>query len=106
MEKEMGVLYIEGVAIHGGPAPCAVAREGGGEALAGVVWAGRLSRERKSPGCRRCRKGGRPRPGGVSASRSGTPRGPRSLGTHEDLHAREPGGPMVAQSGLVGGAGR
>jgi hypothetical protein len=29
------VLYSEGVAIHTGPEPCAVAREGGGEASVG-----------------------------------------------------------------------
>jgi hypothetical protein len=32
----MGELYIEGIAIHGGPESCAVVREGGGEALTGV----------------------------------------------------------------------
>ena len=36
MEKEMKELYIEGVAIHGGPEPCVGTREGAGEALAGV----------------------------------------------------------------------
>src|SRR3954447_12258367 len=36
MEKEMRELYIEGVAIHGGPEPCAVVCEGGGEASVGV----------------------------------------------------------------------
>jgi hypothetical protein len=33
MEKEMRELYIEGVAIRGGPESCAVVREGVGEAL-------------------------------------------------------------------------
>jgi hypothetical protein len=32
----MRTLYIEGVAIHGGPESCAVVREGAGEGLAGV----------------------------------------------------------------------
>jgi hypothetical protein len=32
----MRELYIEGVAIHGGPESCVVVREGGGEALTGV----------------------------------------------------------------------
>ena len=41
----MRVLYIEGVAIHGGPESCVGAREGAGEALAGGVWVGLLSRE-------------------------------------------------------------
>ena len=40
--------YVEGPATHGGPESCAVAREGGGEALTGVR-AGRVfSRERNS----------------------------------------------------------
>jgi hypothetical protein len=41
----MRVLCIEGVAIHGGPESCVGVREGVGEALAGGVWAGLLSRE-------------------------------------------------------------
>jgi hypothetical protein len=36
MEKEMRELYIEGIAIHGGPESCVGVREGGGEALTGV----------------------------------------------------------------------
>ncbi len=36
MEKEMRELYIEGVAIHGGPESCVGVRESGGEALTGV----------------------------------------------------------------------
>ncbi|MGI8904316.1 MAG: group II intron reverse transcriptase/maturase, partial [Solirubrobacteraceae bacterium] len=36
MEKEMKELYIEGLAICGGPESCVGAREGGGEALIGV----------------------------------------------------------------------
>ncbi|MDQ3525822.1 MAG: hypothetical protein M3451_12310 [Chloroflexota bacterium] len=43
----MRVLYIEGIAIHDVPESCVGVREGAGEALTGVVWAGRLSRERK-----------------------------------------------------------
>jgi hypothetical protein len=49
----MRVLYIKGVAIHGGPESCAGVREGVGEALTGVVQAGLLSREINSSGCRR-----------------------------------------------------
>jgi hypothetical protein len=33
MEKEMEKLYVEGVAIHDGPEPCAVGRKAAGEAL-------------------------------------------------------------------------
>ena len=36
---------IEGLATHGGPGPCAGAREGAGEALAEGMQAGLLSRE-------------------------------------------------------------
>src|SRR5919198_3190344 len=36
MGKEMRELYIEGVAIHGGPESCVGVREGVGEALLGV----------------------------------------------------------------------
>jgi hypothetical protein len=45
MRKEMRVLYIKGVAIHGGPESCVGVREGVGEALTGGVQAGLLSRE-------------------------------------------------------------
>jgi len=41
----MEVLHVEGVAIRDGPESCVGAREGVGEALIGVLWAGRLSRE-------------------------------------------------------------
>ena len=36
MEKEMEELYIEGVAIHGGPEPCGHGREAVVEASVGV----------------------------------------------------------------------
>ncbi len=51
MEMEMRVLHIEGVASRGVPESCGGVREGVGEALTGVVWAGRLSRERRGLGC-------------------------------------------------------
>jgi len=41
------VLYSEGVASHAGPEPCVVAREGDGEASAGVRAGWPSSRERK-----------------------------------------------------------
>jgi hypothetical protein len=40
--------YVEGLATHDGPESCAVAREGGGEALTGVRAGRVLSRERDS----------------------------------------------------------
>jgi hypothetical protein len=36
MEKEMQELYIEGIANHDDPEPCADAREGAAEAFAGA----------------------------------------------------------------------
>ena len=36
MEEELEELYVEGVAIHGGPESCVCAREGAGEALTGA----------------------------------------------------------------------
>ena len=56
----MRTLYIEGLAIHGGPESCAVARKGGGEALTGVHL-GRAIEPRKNlaSGCRRCQICGR-----------------------------------------------
>jgi hypothetical protein len=46
----MRELYIEGVAIHGGPESCVGVREGVGEALTGGAQAGLLSREIHSLG--------------------------------------------------------
>ena len=45
----MKVLCSEGVAIHTGPEPCVVAREGRDEASAGECIGQPLSRERNSP---------------------------------------------------------
>jgi len=45
MEEEMRTLYIEGVANHDGPESCVGVCEGVGEALAGYMQAGLLSRE-------------------------------------------------------------
>ena len=77
----MRVLYIDGVAICSmAPSRASAAREGGGEASVGVVQAGLLSRvtERKSgvPTPSSLAEGHVP--GGVSASRLGTPRGRRT----------------------------
>ena len=75
----MRELYIEGVAIRGGPESCVGVREGAGEALAGAVRAGLLSREML--GCGVPTSSNQTEGnivGGVSASRRGTPRGQRT----------------------------
>jgi hypothetical protein len=75
----MRELYVEGLAIRGGPESCVGVCKGAGEALTGVVRAGLLSREMLGSGV--------PTPsnqaegniaGGVIASRRGTPRGQRT----------------------------
>ncbi len=53
--------YVEGLATHGGPESCVVAREGRGEALTGVRAGRVLSRERRFlRGADAVEKGGRP----------------------------------------------
>ena len=56
--------YVEGLATHGGPKSCAIAREGDGEALTGVRAGRVLSRESKSlRGADAVGGGGRQHPG-------------------------------------------
>lgn len=94
----MRVLYIEGVAIHGGPESCVGVREDGDEALTGGVRAGLLSREMTLIGVpTSSQKTEGHVCGDAIASRRGTLRGHGNLGTYADLHAREPGGPVVAR---------
>jgi hypothetical protein len=56
--------YVEGLATHDGPEPCAVARKGGGEASVGVRAGRVLSRERNLlRGADAVEEGGRQHPG-------------------------------------------
>ena len=56
--------YVKGLATHGGPESCVVAREGGGEALTGVRAGRVLSRERTFlRGADAVGESGRPHPG-------------------------------------------
>ena len=101
----MRELYIEGVAIHGGPESCVGAREGVGEALAGVVRAGLLSREINQFGVPTLvPSGGRQYRWRRYRESLADPARSENLGTHGSLHAREPGGPVVTRPG--GWAGR
>ena len=57
----MRELYIEGVAIHGGPERCAVVRKGGGEASVGVRagWAIEPRKDKSDRGADALTTGGR-----------------------------------------------
>jgi hypothetical protein len=74
----MRVLYIEGVATHGGPESCVGVREGVGEALTGVAQAGLLSREIPNRGADAVQLGGRRDRRSRYASGRRTPRGLRT----------------------------
>ncbi len=94
----MEELYIEGVAIHGGPESCVVVREGGGEALTGVR-AGRAIEPRN--------KANRDADDVVTIGRQhrwqryrevpADPARSKNHGMCVKLHAREPGGPALAR---------
>ena len=95
----MGVLYVEGVAIHADPESCVGVREGAGEALTGER-AGRAIEPRNHDS-------GVPTPsheaegniaGRVSASGRWAPRGLRPAHARK-LRVRDPGGPALARSG-------
>ena len=83
MEKEMRELYIEGVAIHGGPEPCVDGREAVGEASVGarVGWAIEPRNWLQS----RCRRRRKRRKATSVAAFSRAVFGPRVVG--EPVHA-------------------
>jgi hypothetical protein len=85
--------HVEGVATHDDPESCAGARKGVGEALTGAHAGRVLSREIRSPGCRRrpeMRKATRPAPIQRGAGR---PRAVKDPEHARNLPAREPGDP-------------
>jgi len=102
----MEELYIEGVAVHDGPEPCVVAREGGDEASVGVRvgWAIEPRNWLQSR-CRRSRNKRKATPsGGVFASRRRASRGPRTCACVESPCARtgrSHGHPLVVMVGRV-----
>jgi hypothetical protein len=95
---------IEGVATHDGPEPCAGVRKGVGEALAGGVQAGQLSREITIVrGAHAVLMAEGNIAGGAKARAA---RGPRAVGEPwhvRKLHAREPGEPSVARCPISSG---
>jgi hypothetical protein len=89
---------IEGVAIHGGPESCVCVREDGGEALTGVR-AGRAiePRNQGDRGADAVEQAGRQHRWQRYARAA---RGPCAVGEPlhaRNLHAREPGDPMLAR---------
>jgi hypothetical protein len=97
----MEELYAEGVAIHGGPESCVDAREGAGEALTGAR-VGRAIEPRNQGvwGADTVDLRGRQHRRWRYARVTGGPRAVGEPGHVRNLHAREPGGPMLAR-GLI-----
>ena len=94
----MEELYVERVAIHGGPESCVVVCEGGGEALTGVR-AGRAIEPRNEhfgvPTLSERRKA----TSAAAISRGAVgPRVVKEPGHVRNLHAREPGDPAPARA--------
>jgi len=86
MEKEMRALYIEGVAIRGGPESCVEDRKVVDEAMTGVG-AGRAIEPRKlyRSGCRR--RPDRRKATAVGARHASVNRTPRGLRPRARIHA-------------------
>src|SRR3954453_7877739 len=98
MEKEMRELYIEGVAIHGGPESCVGVREDVGEALTGVRagWA-MEPRNHLVRGADAVPGGGRPHCRQRFHELPVDPARSENLVHARNLHAREPGDPTLAR---------
>ena len=93
----MEELYVEGVATHGGPEPCVDVPRGRGEALVGVRAGRAIEPRNESSGVPTLSK---ERKATSSAALSRVVGGPRAVGEPwhvRNLHAREPGDPMLAR---------
>ena len=92
--------YTEELATHGGPESCAAVREGGGEALTGAR-AGRDIEPRNMVfwGADAVGSGGRQHPRQRYARAAEGPCAVVDPGHVRNLHAREPGDPILARRG-------
>ena len=93
----MEELHIEGLATHGDPESCVGVREGVGEALTGARVGRAIEPRNQDFGvltlCKRWKATSL-----VALSRvAGGPRAVREPGHARNLHAREPGGPILAR---------
>ena len=93
----MEELCAEGLATHGGPESCVDDPRGRGEALVGARAGRAIEPRNESSGVPTPSKG---RKATLSAALSRAVGGPRAVGEPwhvRNLHAREPGGPTLAQ---------
>jgi hypothetical protein len=99
MEKEMRTLYIEGVAIHGGPESCVGvpvrAQRSVDRGRAGWAIEPRNPNEFRVPTSFSRAEGNTA--GGVICESLVDPARSENPGTHDELHAREPGDLVVAR---------
>lgn len=102
----MRTLYIEGLAPHGGPESCVGGPRGRSEALTGVR-AGRAMepRNQRNRGVDAVVVAEGSTAGGVTRESLVGPARSKNQGMYANLHAREPGGPLLARP-ADHGAGR
>jgi len=94
----MKALYIEGLAIHGGPESCVVARKDAGEALTGVRTGWAIEpRNQGIQGADAVKQAGRPHRRQRYLRAASGPCAVEEPVHVRSLHAREPGDPMLAR---------
>src|SRR5579859_3075276 len=97
MKEEMKELHTEGVASHGGPKPCGGPRERAVEALAGVRAGGAIEPRNGENEVPTPLDWWKATPLAAPARAAEGPRGVEEPMHARNLHAREPGDPIVAR---------
>jgi hypothetical protein len=96
----MGALYIEGLAIHGGPESCVGVPRGRSEALTGVRIGRAIEpRNQRDRGADVVQETEGNTVDGVMRESLAGPARSENQGMYVNLHAREPGGPTFARPG-------